>query len=57
MALSGQTAEAHIANSLFEAGKKTKQTVFQFKPPSLYCVFLMVLFTPCFRVVGLSRIW
>ena len=50
-----QTAEAHVANTLFGAEKQTGQTVFHFKPCSLYCAFMLVLFTFCFNIMGLSK--
>lgn len=52
-----QTAEAHIANTLFGSDKQTGQPVFHFKPPSLYRAFMLVLFTFCFCIMGLFRAW
>lgn len=47
--------QAYITNILLGVDKQTEQTVFHFKPPSLYCAFMLVLFTFCFYIMGLSR--
>lgn len=50
-----ETAETQITNTLFRADKQTGQTVFYFKPPSLYCAFMLVVFRFCFWIMNLSR--
>lgn len=40
-----------------EQRSKQGKTVFHFKPSSLYCAFMLVLFTFCFNIMGLSRTW
>lgn len=47
--------QAYITNILFEVDEQTEPTVFHFKPLCLYCAFMLVLFTFCFYIMGLSR--
>lgn len=48
MALTRQTAEAHITNILLGTGTQTGQRVFNIRSLGLYCAFILVLITFCF---------